>query len=122
MQVERDQQQHDDSRRGEELQPVGQPGAEGELAHGGEQVRLARHADQQLVEDGREYGETDERITSKVPEVEAAMKKLKKTYEYKIYKGAPHAFFNDTNGERYKPEAAKEAWAQTLAFLKKNLK
>lgn len=68
------------------------------------------------------YGETDERITSKVPEVEAAMKKLKKTYEYKIYKGAPHAFFNDTNGERYKPEAAKEAWAQTLAFLKKNLK
>jgi carboxymethylenebutenolidase len=68
------------------------------------------------------YGETDERITSKVPEVEAAMKKQKKTFQYKIYKGAPHAFFNDTNAERYKPEAAKNAWSETLAFLKKNLK
>lgn len=67
------------------------------------------------------YGETDERITSKVPEVDAAMKRLKKTFEYKIYPGAPHAFFNDTNAERYKPEAAKDAWAQTLAFLKKHV-
>jgi len=67
------------------------------------------------------YGETDERITSKVPEVDAAMKKLKKSYEYKIYKGAAHAFFNDT-GQRYNAEAAKDAWTQTLAFLKKNLK
>lgn len=67
------------------------------------------------------YGETDERITSKVPEVDAEMKKLKKSYEYKIFKGAPHAFFNETNGDRYKPEAAKEAWELTLAFLKKNL-
>jgi carboxymethylenebutenolidase len=67
------------------------------------------------------YGETDERITSKVPEVAAAMKKLNKKYESKIYPGAPHAFFNDTNAERYKPEAAKDAWTQTLAFLKKNV-
>jgi carboxymethylenebutenolidase len=67
------------------------------------------------------YGETDERITSKVPEVAAAMKKLKKSYEYKIYPGAAHAFFNDT-GERYNALAAKDAWERTLAFLKKNLK
>ena len=67
------------------------------------------------------YGETDERITSKVPEVAAAMKKLKKSYEYKIYPGAAHAFFNDT-GERYNAIAAKDAWERTLAFLKKNLK
>ena len=68
------------------------------------------------------YGETDERITSKVPEVDAALKKLKKPYEYKIYKGAAHAFFNDTNPQRYNAEAATDAWAQTLAFLKKQLK
>lgn len=68
------------------------------------------------------YGETDERITSKVPEVDATMKKLKKPYEYKIYKGAQHAFFNDTNQQRYNAEAAKDAWVQTLAFLRKNLK
>ena len=67
------------------------------------------------------YGETDERITSKVPEVAKKMKELKKTYEYKIYDGAGHAFFNDT-GDRYNAEAAKDAWARTLAFLKKNVK
>jgi carboxymethylenebutenolidase len=50
------------------------------------------------------------------------MKKLGKSYEYKIYKGAGHAFFNDTNPQRYNAEAAKDAWTQTLAFLKKNLK
>jgi carboxymethylenebutenolidase len=67
------------------------------------------------------YGETDTRITSKVPEVEAEMKKLKKSYEYKIYPGAGHAFFNDT-GDRYNAAAAQDAWVGTLAFLKKSLK
>jgi carboxymethylenebutenolidase len=67
------------------------------------------------------YGETDTRITSKVPEVEAEMKRLKKSYEYKIYPGAGHAFFNDT-GDRYHAEAAQDAWGRTLVFLKKNLK
>lgn len=67
------------------------------------------------------YGETDERITSRVPEVAEAMKKAGKSFDYKIYKGAGHAFFNDT-GERYNAEAAKDAWARTLAFLRTNLK
>ncbi|HMS39860.1 MAG TPA: dienelactone hydrolase family protein [Pyrinomonadaceae bacterium] len=67
------------------------------------------------------YGETDTRITSKVPEVEAEMKRLKKPFEHKIYKGAAHAFFNDT-GDRYNAEAAKDAWEVTNSFLKKNLK
>ena len=68
------------------------------------------------------YGSKDERITSKVPEIAATMQKLNKPYEYKIYEGAEHAFFNDTNQERYDAEAAKDAWEKTLAFLKKNLK
>ncbi len=67
------------------------------------------------------YGGKDERISSKVPEVAALMKKYKKTYDYKIYDGADHAFFNDT-GDRYNAEAAKAAWTRTLAFLKKNVK
>ena len=49
------------------------------------------------------------------------MKKLKKSYDYKVYKDAAHAFFNDT-GDRYNAEAAKDAWVKTLAFLKKNVK
>jgi carboxymethylenebutenolidase len=67
------------------------------------------------------YGENDERITSRVPEVAAALKKFNKSFEYKIYDDAQHAFFNDT-GDRYDPESAKDAWAQTLAFLKKHVK
>lgn len=67
------------------------------------------------------YGETDERITSRVPEVAEAMKKAGKQFEYKIYPGAGHAFFNDT-GERYNADAAKDAWTRTLAFLRENLK
>ncbi len=68
------------------------------------------------------YGEKDARITDKVPEVAATMKKLGKSYEHKIYSGAEHAFFNDTNQQRYNAESAKDAWTQTLAFLRKNLK
>jgi carboxymethylenebutenolidase len=67
------------------------------------------------------YGETDERITSRVPEVAEAMKKNRKKFEYKIYPGAGHAFFNDT-GERYNATAAKDAWATSLAFLREHLK
>jgi carboxymethylenebutenolidase len=67
------------------------------------------------------YGETDERITSQVPAVAEAMKKNAKSFDYKIYPGAGHAFFNDT-GERYNADAAKDAWTRTLGFLRANLK
>jgi len=67
------------------------------------------------------YAERDERITGAVPQTEAAMKKYNKSYEYKIYAGAQHAFFHDQRPDRYHPEAAKEAWSRTLAFFKKHL-
>jgi carboxymethylenebutenolidase len=67
------------------------------------------------------YGETDERITSRVPEVAETMKNHGKSFEYKIYPGAAHAFFNDT-GQRYDAEAAKDAWARTIAFFRTHLK
>ena len=67
------------------------------------------------------YGETDERITSRVPEVAQALKQAGKQFESKVYDGAGHAFFNDS-GERYHAEAAKDAWARTLTFLRTHLK
>ena len=67
------------------------------------------------------YGEADERITSGVPKLDEAMKKYGKSFEYKIYAGAPHGFNSDTSPGNYREEAAKEAWARTLEFLKKNL-
>jgi carboxymethylenebutenolidase len=68
------------------------------------------------------YGEKDAGITKGIPDTEAAMKKYNKTYDYKIYSGAQHAFNNDTNPGRYDAQASKEAWDRTLAFFNKNLK
>jgi len=67
------------------------------------------------------YGEKDERITAKVPELVEAMKKYGKSFDYKIYPGADHAFNNDTNPQRYDAEAAKDAWNRTLEFFKRHL-
>jgi len=39
-----------------------------------------------------------------------------------MYEGAAHAFFNDTNPERYHKEAAQLAWQRTIAFLSEKLK
>jgi carboxymethylenebutenolidase len=47
--------------------------------------------------------------------------KYGKTFDIKTYPGAPHGFFNDTR-ERYRPEAAKDAWKRTLKFYDKYLK
>jgi carboxymethylenebutenolidase len=64
-----------------------------------------------------QYGGADERITSGVPKLAEAMKKYGKSFEYKIYPGAPHGFNSDTSQE----DAAKEAWGRTLQFLKTHL-
>ncbi len=68
-----------------------------------------------------QYGGADQRITSGVPKLDEAMKKYDKSFEYKIYPGAPHAFNNDTSPRSYRPAAAKEAWGRTLDFLKEHL-
>ena len=67
------------------------------------------------------YGGADERITSGVPQLEAAMKKHGKSFEYKVYADAPHSFNSDDNPRSYREEAAKEAWGKTLEFFKKHL-
>jgi len=67
------------------------------------------------------YGEEDPGVNKTIPAAEEAMKKYNKSYTYKIFPGAKHAFNNDTNPDRYHAEAAKEAWARTLEFFKKHL-
>ena len=67
------------------------------------------------------YGGDDPRITSAVPQLEEAMKQFGKSFDYKIYPGAPHSFNSDDNPRSYREEAAKEAWAKTLDFFKKYL-
>lgn len=68
------------------------------------------------------YGGEDKFVNPGIPATEEAMKKYKKSYAYKIYPGAQHAFNNDTTAARYHPEAATEAWARTLEFFKTHLK
>jgi carboxymethylenebutenolidase len=66
------------------------------------------------------YAGNDNRINEGVPELEAALMEHQKEYEFITYPGVDHAFFNDT-GERYNPQAASQAWMETLAWFDQHL-
>ncbi len=69
------------------------------------------------------YGDQDFWITKdEVKRLNAALKKLGKPGEVKIYPGAPHAFFNDTRKDVYRQKEAQDAWRRTLDFFSKHLK
>jgi len=67
------------------------------------------------------YGGLDERINAGIADIEGAMAANGKSFEKEIYEGAEHAFHNDTNPDRYHPEAAAAAWARTAAFFAEHL-
>jgi carboxymethylenebutenolidase len=68
------------------------------------------------------YGEKDRSIPPDVVhELDRQVKALGKQIEVKIYKGADHAFFNDTRPGIYNAEAAADAWQRTIAFLREHL-
>ncbi len=64
------------------------------------------------------YGGEDHRITDGVPAFAQRMAALGKPFEYHVYPGAQHAFFNDTRAPTYHAEAARDAWPRTLQFLR----
>jgi carboxymethylenebutenolidase len=66
------------------------------------------------------YGETDARITGNAPALAEAMQAAGKSFEYHVYPGAAHAFFND-EAPVYNAEAARDAWGKTLAFFRQHL-
>lgn len=67
-------------------------------------------------------GEKDAWITSdKMKRLDSALKKYKKQGEVKVYKDAPHAFFNDTRSNFYRPADAADAWKTALSFFSKHL-
>ncbi|MBD3183323.1 dienelactone hydrolase family protein [Candidatus Poribacteria bacterium] len=68
------------------------------------------------------YAGLDERINAGIPTYEEALKKASVDYKIYMYEGAKHAFFNDTNPNRYHEEAAKLAWERTIKFFKEELK
>jgi len=68
------------------------------------------------------YAGLDERINRGIEAYETALKAASVDYKIYMYEGAAHAFYNDTNPDRYHKEAAQLAWQRTIAFLSEKLK
>jgi carboxymethylenebutenolidase len=68
------------------------------------------------------YGGDDARVNATIPEAEAEMQRLGKSYEKEIYEGAGHGFLRQQEGrEGANLKATQQAWPRTVAFLKKHL-
>ncbi len=68
------------------------------------------------------FGADDRGITpADVEAFDKTMKGMNRRIDVKIYPGAGHAFENPNNTDGYRPEAAADAWARTIAFLRKAL-
>lgn len=62
------------------------------------------------------YGSLDPRITDNVPAFAEKMKAAGKSFDYRVFENAHHAFFNDTRAS-YNPIAARESFAEVLGFF-----
>ena len=66
------------------------------------------------------YGENDARVNATIDPASSEMKKLGKTYQVEIFKGAGHAFLRAQSGQDgANLKATESAWPQMLAFLLK---
>ncbi len=68
------------------------------------------------------YGKDDARVTSTVEATDTSMSKLGKKFESHVYEGAGHGFLRqqqDRNGANL--NATRDAWSNTIAFLRKVL-
>jgi carboxymethylenebutenolidase len=66
------------------------------------------------------YGEADAGIpVAQVDALKAALSAANKTFDIKLYPGAPHGFHADYRPS-YRKDAADDAWAQMTAWFKKN--
>lgn len=67
------------------------------------------------------YAARDRAFTTNMAPVMTEMVNQNKTFGFLVYEGVGHAFHNDT-GAAYNAAAACDAWAQTVAFLNKQLR
>ena len=90
----------------------------------GAAVWRGRHADDPEAPDPDHSGKYHKMClrSPEAKELEAALKKHHKSFEFKIYPGAKHGFHNDSMPERYNAEAAEDGWRRTLDFLKTSLR
>ncbi|MEM3197350.1 MAG: dienelactone hydrolase family protein [Conexivisphaerales archaeon] len=66
------------------------------------------------------YAGDDPAINSGIPDMIKEIIKYEKDLELKIYPGTNHAFFNDT-GRTFNRNAAADAWARVISFLRRVL-
>jgi carboxymethylenebutenolidase len=67
--------------------------------------------------------EKDQWITiEKMNRLDAALKQHGKEGEVRIYKGADHAFFNDTRPDVYSRTDAEDAWKNVIEFFNQHLR
>ena len=68
------------------------------------------------------FGDEDQNpAPDDVAKIEAELKRLGKTYDFHTYSGAGHGFHCDVRSS-YRPEAAQDGWAKTVAWFDKYLK
>jgi carboxymethylenebutenolidase len=67
------------------------------------------------------YGERDRNLTSSMGPAMVELLARQKTFAFRVYEGAAHAFHNDT-GAAYNADAACAAWAETISFFNKWLR
>ncbi|HWM88970.1 MAG TPA: dienelactone hydrolase family protein [Kofleriaceae bacterium] len=68
------------------------------------------------------FGDEDRFVpTTNVEELARDIDAAGGEFDYTIYPGAGHAFFNDTRPEAYESSAASDAWERTLSFLADHL-
>jgi carboxymethylenebutenolidase len=68
------------------------------------------------------FAEKDSFVTPEVArKLEQDLKKAGKHVECHIFKGADHAFFNDTRTEVYRADYAKECWTRMITFFRQHL-
>ena len=63
------------------------------------------------------FGAQDRGITpTDVQDFEKTMRNMNRRVDVKDYDGAGHGFENSTNTAAFRPDAAADAWARTVAF------
>jgi len=68
------------------------------------------------------FGEEDALIPpADVDELRTILERAGGTFEIRSYRGAGHAFFNDTRPDAYRADAAADAFPRAVAFLRRHL-
>ena len=67
------------------------------------------------------WAENDEPAAASARRIEDELRRRGRAYEFHVYPGTRHAFFNDARPEAYDRDAAETSWERTVDFLARHL-